>query len=247
VKSFSAQLLWGGCGALALTAGWFAAAWWSPLLVPTPDATAFRMVELFQTTYFHEHFWITMLRMLGGATLGLLLGIVLGIPAGLSGAFRAFVEPLRWAASGVPPIVLVLLMMLWLGMGTPMVLTLAGVLLSPVVYVNTLRGMERVDPQLREMARVFRFTPRQWLTQIYLPALASPLAASATLVLSTSARVVVMAEVLGANEGIGYAVSLARTHLEVAELFAWIVVNLLLIGALENLLLRPLQQRVERW
>lgn len=60
-------------------------------------------------------------------------------------------------------------------------------------------------------------------------------------------RVVLLAELMGANDGIGYAVGTTRTNLDTPRLFAWILVSLGMVSALEFCLLRPLENHFRKW
>ena len=60
-------------------------------------------------------------------------------------------------------------------------------------------------------------------------------------------RIVVLAEVLGSHEGIGYQLANASSNFETPELYAWVSVSLLIVAILELLLLRPIQHRLLHW
>jgi NitT/TauT family transport system permease protein len=147
----------------------------------------------------------------------------------------------------VPPVVMVVLAMLWLGMGTAMVVAIAILLLSPVVYSNTLRGMHLVDHGLLDLARVYRFGRWRKLRHIVLPALAIPLCSVLHVACCSGIRLVVMAEVIGAANGAGFAIANARGSLDSATVYAWVLLVVLMVAAVECLLLRPLQRHLTRW
>ena len=75
----------------------------------------------------------------------------------------------------------------------------------------------------------------------------SPVLAAATVTFVSAMRVAVMAELIGATDGIGREVSQARTNLETADLFAWTLVLVVLVIALETFIMRPLMKRQLRW
>ena len=110
-----------------------------------------------------------MLLSIGCATL---LGLVLGLIAGLGSRVCGALEPLRWLLMATPPVIVVVLAMMWFGMGSTMVVFMTIVVLTPRVYVNTVRGMTLQDPQLLAMANVFRFGLWLRLRHLYIPALA---------------------------------------------------------------------------
>ncbi len=198
-----------------------------------------------------ERFWrasgITAQRMAYGILLGSAAGFVLGVAAGLNERVKYLLEPLRWMVMSISPVIVVMIAMLWFGMGTKMVIVIASILLSPLVYVSTIKGIEAVDEDLVEMARIYGLSFWRKLKHLYFPAITSHLAAAMTIVITASVRMVVLAEVLGTNSGVGYELSFARTDLNTPELFAWVAVTLGFVAIAEFAFLRPLESRLLRW
>ena len=231
-----------------LLTGWhLTALWLGPLLMATPFDTMRALLELVHSARFLEDAGVTLLRVGLGVGLACALGLLLGLAGGVSGHVRGLLEPLRWLLMAVPPVVVVLLAMLWFGLGTRMVVFLAVLMLTPGMYVNVVKGMRAVDPALLEMAQVYRLSTWQKLTRLYLPALAAPLSAALLIATCGGVRLVVMAEVLGTDSGAGFALANARSTFDSGQLYAWVLLTLLLVGALEFAMLQPLQRRLSRW
>lgn len=240
--------LWWSLGLLLLLLGWqLLAVRLGPLLVATPEQTWRGLEQLLASPEFVRHAGVSLLRIGLGVGLGIGLGLLLALLAACSPALRFLLDPVRWLLMSVPPVIVVVLAMLWLGMGTAMVVVIAIALLSPTVYVNTLRGLHLLDPELSEMARVFGFGRWQRLRHVVLPALAIPLCTVLHVACCSGVRLVVMAEVIGTIDGAGFALANARGSLDSATVYAWVVLVLLLVAALEGVLLRPLQRRLTRW
>jgi len=235
-------------GLLLLLAGWHGVALWlGPMLMATPLETVHALGVLVRSERFAADAGVSLLRVALGVGLACSLGLLLGLAGGVSARVRGLLEPLRWLLMAVPPVVVVLLAMLWFGLGTPMVVFLSVLMLTPAMYVNVVKGMLAVDRALLEMAQVYRLTPWQKLARIYLPSLAAPLSAALLIATCGGVRLVVMAEVLGADSGAGYALANARSAFDSGQLYAWVLLTLLLVAALEFALLQPLQRRLNRW
>jgi NitT/TauT family transport system permease protein len=147
----------------------------------------------------------------------------------------------------IPPVIVVVLAMLWFGLGSTMVIFITMLMMAPGMYVNTLKGMQLVDRSLVEMTHVYRFGHWMRLRHLYLPALTAPLTAALLIATAGGVRLVVMAEVLGAESGAGYALANARSTFDSGQLYAWVLLVLLLVAALEFALLQPLQRRLTQW
>lgn len=239
---------WALLGTLLLLLGWqLLAMRLGPLLMATPAQTLRAMLHLPFEEDFRLHTGASLLRIALGVGLGCLLGFCLGLLAGLDARVRGLLEPLRWLLMSVPPVVVVVLAMLWVGLGSAMVVLISVLMLAPGMYVNTVKGMRMIDRDLLEMARVYRFSPWQKLRRLYIPALTAPLGAALLIATCGGVRLVVMAEVLGAESGAGFALANARGTFDSAGLYAWTLLILLLVAGLEFTLLQPLQRRMGRW
>lgn len=237
-----------GIGFMLLLAGWqVLSSNMHEILLASPVQAATALWRMMGTLYFDEHFWITLKRISLGIVLGGLVGFILGIAAGLHEDIKNILEPLRWMLMSIPPVVVVVLAMLWFGMGSTMVVFLISVLVAPSIYINTARGLEMIDKTLVEMARLYKFNFFMLLKHVYTPAIIGPLSAAVVLVTCQGGRVVVMAELLGANDGIGYALGVTRSNLEIPELFAWVLTSLIIVAVFEFILFRPVQNYFMRW
>jgi len=243
-----ARALYAILGAVAILVAWqVVSLFMSPALMASPWATAKALASLAGEGTLWIQILVTLKRLVIGFAVGAATGLILGILAGLGSRLRSFLEPLRWTGMTMPAVVIASLAMLWFGLGDAAVIFLVAVIVIPVVFVNTVAGVLAVDRRLVEMGRVYRFPGRLLLTEVYLPGIGSPVMAGLTLATGVAVRAVVLGEVLGAMEGIGFAFSRASSLLDAPALFAWIVVLLALMGLLEFGLLRPLKRRVMRW
>ena len=219
----------------------------SPMILATPEQTIGRLGQLL----LHNDFWavllVTLIRLAGALSIACAAGFILGICAGRRPWLKHLLEPLRWLLMSVPPVVVVLLAMLWLGMGDAMVIFITVLLLSPTIYINTQKGIEQIDRRWLELATIYKFSLVQRIFNIYVPAISAQLCATMVVVCCSGVRIIVLAEVLGAHRGLGYVLANARGNFDTNELYAWVLVSLLLVAILEFLLLRPLQNHLLRW
>lgn len=248
LSQFSARQRWSLAGVAILTCIWWLLSLsFNELVIASPVQTIWGLLQLLVTKDFWLHFGITLQRFLISLLLGSLLGLVFGVAAGLEKRVQWLLEPLHWVLMTMPPVVMVMVSMIWFGMGSVQTIFVTTMLVFPVIYANTVAGIESIDPGLADMAQVYGAGRWQQLRDLYLPGIAGPLFAGLTLSAGMGVRIVVLAEVLGAYNGIGYAFSLARTNIDTPALFAWIMVCLLLGGGLDGLLFSPLKNHVERW
>ncbi|MGI5940374.1 MAG: ABC transporter permease [Thermoleophilia bacterium] len=242
------RVLFGVLGVVAMVVVWQVLAFVvSPAILASPADTAVALANMAWDGRLWLQLLITLKRLVIGLAIGAAFGFIIGVLSGLEPRLRSFLEPVRWVGMTIPAVIVAVLAMLWFGLGDMAVTFVVAVIVIPVVFVNTVAGVIAVDNRLVEMGRVYHFSWRLMLTQVYLPGIASPVMAGLTLAAGIAVRAVVLAEVLGAMDGIGYAFSRAMSYLEIPELFAWVIVLLALMAVLEFGILRPLKNRTMRW
>jgi NitT/TauT family transport system permease protein len=215
--------------------------------VASPAETFDALVGMMGDGELWSHFGRSLARLSVGLGAGAVAGITLGIAAGLNSRLRLFFEPMRWGAMTVPVIIISVLAMLWFGMGSVQVIIVTAIITMPTNYVNTLEGMLAIDARIIEMADVFRIPRRLRITQIYLPGISSAAMAGLTVASGIGVRASILAEFMGARDGIGHRLFLSWTFLDTPTLFAWILVTFGLLALVEFGVLRPIRNRLMRW
>lgn len=217
------------------------------LVLATPADTVAALFRLMGTGRFWFELRVSFERIVAGILIGGFAGFVFGLFAGLNETVRTLLEPLRWTLMSIPAVVVVVMAMLWFGMGSTMVVSIASLLLAPIVYINTVKGLEMVDSGIIEMAKLYRFSTWMTIRHVYIPAIIGPLASGTAVAVGMGVRVVILAEVMGAAEGIGNALALSRTTIDIPELYAWVLVSVGIVGLIEYAVLKPVEKRAMRW
>ena len=217
------------------------------IMIASPYDAFTALFDMFGRVEFWDASFITAQRMAASVLIGGFVGFILGVFAGLNENIKQLFEPMRWMVMSISPVIVVGIAMMWFGMGSQMVISIAAFLLSPIVYVNTMKGIEMVDDKLIEMANVYQYSLVQKLRHIYVPALIGPLSAAMTIVVTAGMRMIVLAEVLGTNSGIGYEFSFTKAEMNTPEMFAWVIVTLVFVGVAEYLFFKPVENYLLRW
>lgn len=244
--------LWSGWGAIAslclLLAAWEGVSLaYGSLILPDPAGTFARLHELFASGAAWPELATTARRATVGLALAILAGSLLGLAAGVSMTASMMARPLVTVLLGMPPIAWLVLAMLWFGVGDGTPVFTVFVACFPVIFIGALQGTRTLDHHLKDMATVFRLPLRMKLFDLYLPHVVSYLFPAWITALGTSWKVVVMAELLSSSDGIGAALAVSRSHLDMEATLAWIAAVVLALLAVEYLLLEPVKREVERW
>lgn len=242
------SLLGGSAGIVLILVLWALMARTQPeLILPSPartweaflglgaDGTLF--IELARTIY----------RSATGVLLALVAGVVWGAVNGLSSWAAVISQPALSALMAVPPVVIVALGLIWFGPGDAVTRLVIVLVALPLLVVTVQEAVRNVDRDLVEMATAFGIPRGQVLRQVIAPGIASPVLAATTVTFGQAIRVAVMAELLSATDGVGAEVSVARTNLETADLFAWTAALVVMVIVLETCILRPFTARLLHW
>ncbi|MCA6063760.1 ABC transporter permease [Thalassolituus marinus] len=244
--------LWSGWGAasslLLFFAAWqLAADIFGPLVLPQPLHAINRLWELLHhATPWHD-IAVTARRAISGFVLSLLAGSVLGIGAGMSMTTSMLSRPVITVLMGIPPVAWLILALLWFGMGDGTPVFTVFIACFPIIFLGALQGTRTLDGQLKEVALVFRIPMTMRWKDLYLPHIFSYLFPAWSSALGMSWKIVVMAELLSTDDGIGAALAVSRSHLDSVTSMAWILALISTLLAVEYILLEPLKRHVEAW
>lgn len=217
-----------------------------PLLLASPVQVAGRLFALMGTANFWNTVAYTGVRILLGFLLGFAVGILLAI---LAGRFQ-WVEMLLWpfvvTIKSIPVASFVILVLIWLS-SRHLSVFISFLMVFPVMYLNTLQGLQSTDGKMLEMAKMFRLTALQKLKHIYLPHLRPFLTGGCSIALGLSWKSGVAAELIGRPDfSMGDMLYMAKVHMDTADLFAWTFVIILLSLLFEKLFLLCLKKGFDR-
>lgn len=214
---------------IAIRAGWI-----SPIFLPAPSAIAVALYELAESGLLWKHVSISLVRILAGWTAGTAAGIAVGTAMGVWSLARAVGVPFVSALFPIPKIALLPLLILWLGIGEPSkVATIAlGVFFPTVIAVYS--GIDAVPRNLIRMAQSFDLPPRAVLWKIILPGALPSILSGFRVTASIALILLVAAEMIGAEFGIGAFILATGNLMRTDQLMAGVTllsVLGLLIGA----------------
>ncbi len=190
-----------------------------------------------------------------GATLSLLFtaffaasaaAIVVGILMGRFKALYNLLEPLVEVLRPLPKPALLPPLILFLGLGDPMKLTIVGLGVFFPVLVNAVQGVRGVDQVLVDTGRTFRCGRIALLRKIILPAALPLIFAGMRVALGLGLILVVIAEMLAGTGGVGYLIIDMQRSFRVRDMYAWIVI-LAVLGYGLNAAFSAVEKRAIHW
>ena len=170
-------------------------------------------------------------------------GILAGQLIAASPAARRVLLPMLRSAYAVPLVVLYPVMMVWFGLGAESKIVFAAIYAFIPTMLTAVAGVAALSPALGETARAFGATRLQQILFIALPASLPSIVAALRLGGALVIVGVIVAEMLGAAEGLGFLITRYRTLLNSPGVYAGIILVLMMTG-MHELLLRRLERMV---
>lgn len=207
------------------------------LLLPGPLRVGARLAALAGESAFYVTILRSFLRIMSGFLLGCLAGILLGILTSRFAFASEFIALPMNLIKASPVASFVILALVWLS-GRNLSIFICFLMVLPIVWSSTDQGLRSVDPQLLEVAEVYRFSAWKRIRFIHLHALMPYLISGLRVAIGFAWKAGIAGEVIAVPSGtIGKQLHDAKIYLETTDLFAWTVVVILLSILLEKLLM----------
>jgi NitT/TauT family transport system permease protein len=194
--------------------------WISALVLPAPSEAFIAFKELMDSGNLYKHVSASLQRLVVGWTSGTFLGLICGVSIGLFSFARAGLMPLVSAIFPIPKIALLPLFIIWFGIGegSKVATILFGTFFPTVVAVYG--GVDNVDRNLIRMGQSFGLSWRSIVWKIILPGALPAILSGFRISASISIILLVAAEMIGAEFGIGAYVLLAGSLMATDQLIA---------------------------
>ena len=216
------------------------------LFLPSPLGIARALWALALSGELWHQLSASLLRIGAGWAIGSALGLLIGLSMGLSSLSRAIGMPLVSALYPIPKIALLPLLILWLGIGeAPKVATIAAGVFFPTV-IATFSGVDSVPRNLIRMSQSFDLPVRAIVWKVILPSALPQILAGFRISIATALLLVVSAEMIGAQFGIGAFLLTAGNLMQTDQLMAGVVV-LSLLGLALGALVGIVEKAFLRW
>lgn len=215
----------------------------SSLFLPGPIAIIGALEKQLTSGVLINNLVPTMQRYLYGFALSCLLGIPIGLLTGVSARVRGYINAALELLRPIPPIALIPLLILWLGIGNASKVAIVAYGAFWPIWLNTMLGVQEIPVLLRRSARVMGIHGYRYFTKVALPAALPKIIAGVRISAAIALIVVIAAEMVEATSGIGYQIVNAEQTFRSADMLAYIVV-ISIVGYIVNGLLRLVERRV---
>jgi len=219
----------------------------SSTLLPGPIEVLSVLRDAVRSGALFEHLSVTLLRVIAAFILAMSIGVGLGLLMGRSDVANRLGDPWLVIFLNIPALVVIILSYVWFGLTEAAAIGAVAVNKIPNVAVTIREGARALDAQLDEMADVYRFTFRARLYHVTLPQLQPYIAAAARSGLSLIWKIVLVVEMLGRSNGIGFQLNLFFQLFDVSSILAYSFSFTAIMLLIELLIVQPYERYATRW
>jgi ABC-type nitrate/sulfonate/bicarbonate transport system permease component len=218
----------------------------NPILLSRPSLVAVTLWEIISAGDFLRPLGQTVALFATGYAIASVLGVAIGVAMGVSKAAYGLLEPLVELLRPVPKPALVPALFLFLGIGEATRITVVVLAAIFPVLINTLQGVRGIDPVLLDTARTFRCSRWRTVFQVVLPAAMPGILAGMKVGLGLGLVLVVLAEMLAGETGLGYLILDLQRSFQIRDMYAWVII-LAALGGVLSLVFDKAERHLVPW
>lgn len=215
--------------------------------LPGPDVVFAAMMRELASGELLYHIGVTLYRVVIAFVVAMLIGSAIGIVMGRNGRIDQFFDSWLVLFLNLPALVIIILCYVWFGRTEVAAIIAVAVNKIPNVAVTVREGARNLSRDLAEMAHMYRFGPWRTLRHVTLPQLAPFFLASARTGLSLVWKIVLVVELLGRSNGVGFQLGTYFQMFDVAMILAYALAFIIVVQLIEFGILQPIASRVSRW
>ncbi len=215
--------------------------------LPAPLAVFGRVVDETVSLALPTHLAITLSRVVISFAAAMVIGTAIGIAMGRWRRLDVFLDGWLVLGLNIPALVTIILCYVWFGLNDWAAILAVAINKIPTVVVTVREGARAIDSRLMQVAHAYRLSRWTTFSRVYLPQLYPYLMAAARTGLSLIWKIVLVVELLGRSNGIGFQLNVFFQFFDIGGILAYTLVFATIVLLVEALLMRPLERRLTGW
>ena len=227
--------------------------WQSASLLANTDVFP-SVVDILKSFYEHLvhkdlifHVAITLKRVLIAFFIAMFLGVVLGIMMGLSSKINLFFDIFLIIGLNIPALVTIIICYIWFGLTDFSAIMAVIINKVPIIIVNIREGVKSMDKKYLQLALVYSLSSKDIIKNIYLPQIYPYIMATTRLTISLVWKIVLVVELLGRSDGVGFQIAIFFQDFDITSIFAYSFAFIFIVILIEKMILNPIENRVKKW
>jgi len=243
-KDFSLRV--GSVFTLILT-WWILSLFFPPTLIPKPSDTFAEVAAIIGTGDFFGEMGSTLRRVLVGFGIAIIVSIPLGILMGTLRSLESFFEPIVILGLTMPGLIWAVLMIMFFGLNETSAYAAVSITIMPMLAISIWQGTKSIDKDLLDMSNAFHASAWSKIVDVILPQLIAHILGAIRYGLGLAWKVVVVVEMFGLSNGVGYQVVRGFNVFSMKTVLAWAITFLVVMIVIEFGMIGWLERAVTRW
>ncbi|MCK9194335.1 MAG: ABC transporter permease subunit [Nevskia sp.] len=216
-------------------------------LLPSPFAVVQSLIHHLREGELLHHLLKTLLRVAGAFFVAMIVGVAVGLWMGRSRLANLALDSLLIVMLNLPALVTAILCFIWIGLNETAAIVAVALNKIPTTITNIREGARALDPQLLQVGEVYKLSKFRRLRYLVLPQLYPYIMASARSGLALIWKIVLVIELLGRSDGIGFKLGTFFQFFDLTSVLAYTAAFAAVVLLIEACVLRPLDRRLNGW
>ena len=190
------------------------------------------------------HIGVTLQRVIIAFFIAMFFGVILGIMMGLSSKINAFFDIFLIIGLNIPALVTIIICYIWFGLTDFSAIIINKV---PIIIVNIRQGVLSMDKKYFQLAQIYSLSSKELIKNIYLPQIYPYMMATTRLTISLIWKIVLVVELLGRSDGVGFQIAIFFQDFDIKSIFAYSFAFIFIVVLVEKIILNPIENRAKKW
>lgn len=193
------------------------------------------------------HLGVTLKRVFIAFSIAMIIGIFIGILMGVSRKIDDLFDFLLVLGLNIPALVTIVVCYIWFGLTDFAALLAVIINKVPIIVVNVREGTKAIERKYLNLAKVYNVSKKETFFKVFLPQIYPYIMASTRLSLSLIWKIVLVVELLGRSDGIGFKISMFFQYFNITSILAYSLAFVIVILLIENYILKPIENKISAW
>lgn len=217
------------------------------IILPSPLEVLNSIKTIFSNINFISIISFTFGKTIISIFISIIIGLLIGVAMGINKQIKELIYPIVIFWQGTPVISWIMLALIWFDTSIiPIIILILSTV--PNMSLGIYQGISSTDKRLLEMSYLFNVNKKKQILNLYIPSVIPYFLGGLRILISTSIKICVMAEVISkAESGIGEQINWAWINIETSEIFSWTIIIIVLSFLFEKFTIKFLELKLRRY
>lgn len=194
-----------------------------------------------------HHVSITLQRVFIAFIIAMIIGVFFGIIMGLFPRIDSSLDIFLIIGLNMPALVTIIICYIWFGLTDFSAILAVVINKVPIIIVNIREGVKSIDKKYLDLASIYEIQKKDVIQKICLPQIYPYLMATTRLTISLVWKIVLVIELLGRSDGVGFQIALFFQDFDITSIFAYSFTFISIVILIEKIFLNPIEVKMRKW